>query len=131
MGMSDEQFDQVLDSVLQTLPQPFKALLDNVVISVMPYAEPEWLEGASPKEVFGLYLGTPLTERGYDESYRLPDQILIFQAALKAAFDNPAELKEEIRVTLVHELGHFFGLDEDEITEALEIPHAQRKASSP
>lgn len=128
--MSDEQFDQVLESVLQTLPQPFKALLDNVVISVMPYAEPEWLEGAPPEEVFGLYLGTPLTERGYDEPYRLPDQILIFQAALEAAFEHPDELKGEIRVTLIHELGHFFGLDEAEIEEALEIPHAERKASS-
>lgn len=125
--MSEAEFDVILHEALTSLPEPFSALLTNVVVSVLPYADEEWLDGAPREEVFGLYLGTPLTERGLDDPYQLPDQIFIFQAALENAFPELDELKEEIRVTLIHEIGHFFGLDEDEIEEALEIPHARRK----
>ncbi len=125
--MSEAEFDAILHEALASLPEHFSMLLTNVVISVVPYADEEWLEGAPREEVFGLYLGTPLTERGIDDPYRIPDQIFIFQSALENAFPEIDELKEEIRVTLIHEIGHFFGLDEEELEEALEIPHAERR----
>ena len=128
--LTDQEFDSVIQAALATLPAQFAELMSNVVITVEPYANEEWLDGAPREEVFGLYLGVPLTERSFDDPYHLPDQIFLFQAALEAAFPDRDALCEEIRVTVIHEVGHFFGLDEDEIEEALEIPHAQRIVNS-
>lgn len=126
--MPNERFDKVLHQAVESLPEEFKGRLQNVVISVEPYADPELLDGLEPEELFGLYIGTPLTERNLDDTFLLPDQILIFQAALEAACESEEELESEIRVTLIHEIGHFFGLSEEEIEDALEAPHRARKA---
>lgn len=124
--LTDQEFDTVVQEALDSLPAQFAELMSNVLVTVQPYADEEWLEGAPREEVFGLYLGVPLTERSFDDPYQLPDQIYLFQAALEEAFPQREALCEEIRVTVIHEVGHFFGLDEEEIEEALEIPHAQR-----
>ncbi|MND03569.1 Possibl zinc metallo-peptidase [compost metagenome] len=55
----------------------------------------------------------PLTERGHFEAPLLPDRIFIFQRAIEDACDSPEEVKEELKITLVHEIAHFFGLDDD------------------
>ncbi len=125
--LTDQEFDSVLKEALESLPNEFLELMTNVVVTVQPYADDEWLDGAPREEVFGLYLGVPLTERSLSDPFELPDQIYLFQAALEAAFPDREALCEEIRVTVIHEVGHFFGLDEDEIEEALEIPHAQKR----
>lgn len=101
--------------------------MENVIISVEPVPEQDLLDEMEVDDLFGVYIGTPLTERSFGDPYMLPDQILIFQEPLEAACESEEELQEEIRVTLIHEVGHFFGLSEDEIEQTLEEPHWARK----
>lgn len=101
--------------------------MENVVISVQPVPDPDLIDEMETDDLFGIYIGTPLTERSFGDPFLLPDQILIFQEPLEAACESEEELQEEIRVTLIHEVGHFFGLSEEEIEETLEEPHWARK----
>jgi predicted Zn-dependent protease with MMP-like domain len=105
-------FDEQVRLALDELPAHVRAALDNVAVLV------EEEDGEDP-ELYGLYTGTPLTERtelGYAGS--LPDTIVVYRRPLVADFGaEPAQLRREIRATVLHELGHHFGLDEDEIDE--------------
>ena len=76
------------------------------------------LEDENPEDpdLFGLYHGVPLPERG-DMSGLLPDKISIYRVPLEESFHDPEELREEIRITVLHELAHYFGLDEERIAE--------------
>jgi predicted Zn-dependent protease with MMP-like domain len=67
-------------------------------------------------DLFGLYEGVPLPERG-DEAGSLPDRIAIYRRPLEEEFPDPRDLEREIRITVLHELGHYFGLDEDRLAE--------------
>jgi predicted Zn-dependent protease with MMP-like domain len=66
--------------------------------------------------LFGLYEGIPLTERGFEDPLH-PDRILIFQRAIEDECDSPEEIKEELKITLVHEIAHFFGLSDEYLEE--------------
>jgi predicted Zn-dependent protease with MMP-like domain len=122
-----KRFDAVVKRAIASLPADFQRRLQNVVISVQDYASAELLEDEDEDELLGIYIGTPLTERSLDDTFLLPDQIILFQGALEDACETPEELEDEIRVTLVHEVGHFFGLSEEEIEETLEAPRRARK----
>jgi predicted Zn-dependent protease with MMP-like domain len=69
--------------------------------------------------LLGVYVGVPLTERHPDDLFRMPDQIIVFQRPIEAACRSEREIVEQIRVTIVHEVGHFFGLSDDEIEAVL------------
>jgi predicted Zn-dependent protease with MMP-like domain len=122
------QFERLVVRSLDNLPPAFLGLLDNVeiVIDDEPTADQrargEWQHSAGEaaedaEEVFGLYEGTPLTMRWTQDGMRLPDKITLFRGPLERAFPNRAELAEQVRVTVIHELAHYFGLDEDQIAE--------------
>jgi predicted Zn-dependent protease with MMP-like domain len=90
--------------------------LQNVAIIVEDYPSEELrkqMELAEEDTLFGLYEGVPLTQRGYFDQPLYPDRILIFQKALEDECDSADELKQELKTTLVHEVGHFFGMDDD------------------
>ncbi len=125
--MRAKRFDATVKRALDSLPPDFRLRLKNVVISVQDYASDDLLEEVGEDELLGLYIGTPLTERGFEDSFLLPDQILLFQGALEDACESEEELEDEIRVTVIHEVGHFFGLSEDEIEEALEAPRRRAR----
>lgn len=116
--MKRRAFEKVVDEAIASLPERFRRLMDNLVIAVEDEPDEELLEEMDTDELLGIYLGTPLTERALGETY-LPDQILIFQGPLERMCATPEELHEEIRITVVHEVGHFFGLNEAEIVEIL------------
>lgn len=97
---------------MEDLPVEFRRHLDNVVISVQDEAEDD-------PDLLGIYIGQPLTERSLDQLVILPDQIILYQRPLEAACESEEELVEEIRITVVHEVGHFFGLSEEEIVDIL------------
>ena len=112
--MSD--FSALLDEAIKELPQEFRKKLENVAIIVEDYPSDELLERMEVPEdetLFGLYEGVPLPERGYFDAPVLPDRIFIFQREIEDACDSPEEVKRELKVTLVHEIAHFFGLDDD------------------
>jgi predicted Zn-dependent protease with MMP-like domain len=103
------RFEDSVERALATLPPELREAVRNVEISV---------EDEHPEEpdLFGLYEGVPLPERG-DWAAALPDRIRIFRLPLVESFPDRERLQEEIRVTLLHELAHYFGLDEDRLDD--------------
>jgi predicted Zn-dependent protease with MMP-like domain len=110
MQMSAEDFEQHVAEALDTIPAELAALIDNCVILVEDYPPPD-LPGT-----LGLYSGIPLTERG--QFYTgLPDRIQIFRYPILAICDTPEQVIEEIRITVVHEIAHHFGIDDDRLRQ--------------
>jgi predicted Zn-dependent protease with MMP-like domain len=102
-------FDDHVQAALDELPPELAKGLRNLAVVVED-------ENPDDPDLFGLYHGIPLTERG-DTSGALPDKISIYRIPLEESFPDPDELREEIRITVLHELAHYFGLDEDRIAE--------------
>ena len=107
--------------VLDRLPKEFRDQLRNVEIIVETRPSKELLraEGLDPREdtLYGIYQGTPLPERSALDPPLLPDKITIFAEPLLEDFPDPDELREEIRLTVLHEIAHYFGMDEEEIED--------------
>ena len=103
------RFEEHVERALAALPPELQQAVRNVEITV---------EDECPEEpdLFGLYEGVPLPERG-DWAGAIPDRIRIFRVPLVESFPDPAELEREIRITVLHELAHYFGLDEDRLDE--------------
>lgn len=102
-------FEDHVRAALDSLPPNIAAALKNIAVVVED-------ENPEDPDLFGLYHGVPLPERGNDVGL-LPDKISVYRIPLEDAFPDPDELREEIRITVLHELAHYFGLDEDRITE--------------
>ena len=102
-------FDDHVAAALDSLPPDLAAALHNIAVVVED-------EHPDDPDLFGLYEGTPLPDRG-DMAGSLPDRITIFRLPLEHEFEDPESLEREIRITVLHELGHYFGLDEDRLAE--------------
>lgn len=102
-------FEDHVRAALDSLPRELAAALRNVAVVVED-------ENPEDPDLYGLYEGVPLPERGNDVGL-LPDRIAIYRLPLEDEFDDPLELQREIRITVLHELGHYFGLDEDRLAE--------------
>ena len=120
--MRRRQFEDLVAQAFESLPEPFSALLDNVVVQVEDWPDRELLETLEMEAdelLFGLYEPGGFEAEGLvittDPGMRLPDRILIFQRAIEAVCETPAEITEEIRKTVLHEVGHHFGLDEGQV----------------
>jgi predicted Zn-dependent protease with MMP-like domain len=100
-------FGERVDLVLRSLPAELREAIRNVEISVEE-------KHPDDPDLFGLYEGIPLPERG-DWAGSLPDRIRIFRLPLVESFPDPAELDAEIRITVLHEVAHYFGIDEDRL----------------
>lgn len=110
------QFERIVDRAVVSLGEELRERLDNVEIVVA--AEPRIDQtGEDDDQLFGLYEGIPRTERTSSYGMTLPDKITIFQGPLERNFTTPAELYEQVRVTVLHEIAHHFGIDEDRLTE--------------
>ncbi len=107
--MTDAEFDEHVRAALDALPPQLAAALQNVAVVVED-------ENPEDPDLFGLYDGVPLTERGAEAPLQ-PDRIAIYRRPLIEDFGDPEELRDEIRVTVLHELGHYFGIDEDRLEE--------------
>lgn len=105
--MSPEQFDALVDQALDEIPDEIAALVRNVVVLVEE--EPPEDE---PDDLLGLYDGVALTERDSSVLQHLPDRIFIFRGPLLDMCEDEADLVEEIRITVVHEVAHHFGIDD-------------------
>jgi predicted Zn-dependent protease with MMP-like domain len=103
-------FEEHMRSALDSIPPEIAKSLVNVAVVVAD-------EHPDDPDLFGLYEGIPLTERGSGGYAELPDRITIYRRPLEESFSDPAELEEEIRITVLHELAHYFGIDEDRIAE--------------
>lgn len=117
--MSRREFERVVGEALDGLPGELAAYLENVAVVVEDEPSDDDLRevGLDPETetLFGLYQGVALTDRGADYGLALPDRIVIYRLPLLEACEYRAELIHEIRDTVVHEIGHYFGLDEDKL----------------
>jgi len=102
-------FDDTVRAALDELPPGIAAGLQNVAVIVED-------ENPDDPDLFGLYRGVPLPERG-DAAGLPPDTISIYRRPLEETFTDPEDLREEIRITVLHELAHYFGFDEERIDE--------------
>ncbi len=107
--------------IVDRLPRRFRAQLRNLEFVVEGRASPKLLraEGLDPRHdtLYGLYQGVPLPERSSLEPPLLPDKITIFAEPLLRDFADPVKLREEIRLTVLHEIAHYFGMDEEDIED--------------
>jgi predicted Zn-dependent protease with MMP-like domain len=120
--MRPHRFRRLVDEALATIPAEFRDAMRNIAIVVEDAPTPDQLAEVGiepPDTLFGLYEGTPLPERSWSESGRLPDKITLFQDPIEDASSDEDDLIVAIGETLIHEIGHYFGLSEEEI-EAIE-----------
>ena len=115
--MKKHDFYEMVEGALEGLPPDLAELLDNVAIVVEDW--PEYSTPLAPNKnnvLYGLYEGVPLTERGAGYYGILPDKITIFRGPLERDFPQD-ELEEQVKITVVHEIAHYFGFDENRIEE--------------
>jgi len=118
--VSRRAFEKLVEKALERLPEEFRQALDNLAIVIEDWPDPaivEEITGDSEEVLYGLFTGTPLPERRFDDSGDLPAVIALYQGPLEEDFLERAELAREVEITLVHELAHFMGFDEDVVRE--------------
>ncbi len=117
--VSPADFDRAIAQALADIPEEFRPYLENVTIEVRRRPSRRFQEQHDvPEDLLGIYLGVPLSEKGPEMAPTpLPDRIIIFSDNLCEMCATWDELVYEIRVTVLHEIGHHFGLDEDRLSE--------------
>ncbi len=115
-AMDRAEFEALVREALDDLPEEFARHLDNVAVVVEDDPDPALLRslGMRPRRdtLFGLYQGVPLHLRGASFGGALPDKISIFYRPLVRAFRTPDRIRHQVRKTVIHEIGHFFGMDD-------------------
>jgi predicted Zn-dependent protease with MMP-like domain len=109
--MSEERFEELVADALDTVPAALTRLLDNVVILVGDESPPD------EPELLGLYEGYALTSRGTDYGGVLPDRIMIYRNPILRMCSSESDVVREVRVTVVHEIAHHFGIDDARLHE--------------
>ena len=118
--VSKARFEQLVERALRELPERFRDFMDEVPLEIRQRPTLRQLKSVGLEEdhlLLGLYDGLPLTERSVEHSGVRPAVIYIFKEDIELASDTEAELVENVRTTVLHEIGHHFGMDEDDLDE--------------
>jgi predicted Zn-dependent protease with MMP-like domain len=118
--MTRQEFRRLVEEALDDIPRRFRAAMSNIAIVVEDEPSPELLaemEIEPPDSLYGLYQGTPLTERGWGYGNALPDRITLYQRTIEEDSEDAEDAIVCIAETLIHEIGHYFGMSEDQIEE--------------
>lgn len=118
--MRRHDFQRLAERALQRIPQPFRQAMANVAVVVEDWPDPDLMEevtGDPDAVLYGLFDGTALPDRSLADPAEVPAVIRLYQGPLEEDFPDRGELEREVEVTLVHEIAHFMGLDEDAIRE--------------
>lgn len=107
--VSEVRFEQLVVDALDSIPDGLAQMMDNVVVTIE--------DGADEPHLLGLYEGVPLTERDDYGGLVMPDKVTIFRQPICAACTDEAHVIEEVRVTVIHEIAHHFGIDDDRLHE--------------
>ena len=107
MEVSDDEFEGLVTEALDGIPPELASLIDNVVVLIEPEPPPE------DPDLLGVYDGVPLTERDSTYTFLPPDRILVYRGPLLRMCESTEELVEEVRITVVHEVAHHFGIDDE------------------
>jgi predicted Zn-dependent protease with MMP-like domain len=117
--MTRREFERIVEEAVKALPEPFRVKIENVVFRVAesPHRRQSRAQDRGGREpsLYGLYEGVPRTERSVDESLREPDRITIFKRAIERDHKSHAAMVKCIQETVLHELGHYFGLDDAQL----------------
>lgn len=106
--MTTEEFEDLVDRALDDIPEGLRSAMDNVMIQVD--------DTSPPGRLFGLYQGVPLTSRGHYAG-AMPDRITIFKETICSAFGTEQEVERQVRKTVIHEVGHHFGIGDARLRE--------------
>ena len=115
-------FERLVEEALATIPRKFRDAIANVAVVVEDEPTPDILDELEIPDgdtLYGLYQGTPLTERQWSQEPRVPDKVSIYQRPIEEDAESEDDIVWMIGETVIHEFGHYFGLSEDEI-EAIE-----------
>jgi predicted Zn-dependent protease with MMP-like domain len=118
--MNRNEFQALVAEAVQTIPQKFRDAMQNIAIVIEDEPSLETLQDVGiepPDTLLGLYQGTPLTERQWAHGNILPDKITLYQFPIEDESEDEEDLVVAIGETLIHEVGHYFGLSEEEIEE--------------
>ncbi len=117
--VSDAEFERAVERSLADVPNEFKPLLENVIIEIRDRPDPALMaEHDIPDDLLGLYAGCPWEDKVSEHNPTpMPDRVYVFRDNLCEMCETREELLEEIRITVLHEIGHHFGLDEDRLEE--------------
>lgn len=121
ISVSEEEFSSLMEEALHTIPEPFKSKIENLVFMAEPYPSEADLGrvGLTDKYMLlGIYSGVPYTYRNTYYMNTTPDRIILFQRNIERVCNTMDELKEKVREVLVHEIAHYFGMNEDEVRAA-------------
>lgn len=115
--MTDDKFDELITRAMNELPQKYIKGLQNVAIVMADEPTPEQIQKMrlNGRILLGLYEGIPLTQRGSNYTFVLPDKITLFKNSILTVTHNESELFEQIKRTLWHEIAHYYGLNHDRI----------------
>ena len=108
--MEADEFEELVARAVEEVPEELFALVDNCLLIVEDRNEDE-------PDILGLYEGVALTERTSEYTSALPDKITIYRLALQGVVDTREELVEQVAITVIHELGHHFGIDDARLHE--------------
>jgi predicted Zn-dependent protease with MMP-like domain len=120
MKLSDKDFDRIVKRAIRRIPEELRKHLDNVLISVRKRASREMLEEMEVppgEELLGFFSGIPLVDQSVTDPPLYSDTIFIFQEPLEAMCRTVEELEQEIELTVVHEIAHYFGISEERLGE--------------
>lgn len=116
--VSKAQFARLVEQALSELPEQFAAFLEEVPVEIRDRPTRKQLRSvglADDELLLGLYHGRPRTHRSVEDAFAMPDVIYIFQEDCELVSDSERQLVEEVRTTVLHEIGHHFGMDEDDL----------------
>jgi predicted Zn-dependent protease with MMP-like domain len=120
MKLTRKEFEEVVISALRGLPKFFKKKMKNVDVVVEDRASRDLLSELglrSPSELLGLYQGIPLDRRGFYYGNVLPDKITLFQTPIESMCRTKEDVEEKVKEVVIHEVGHYFGLDDERLRE--------------
>jgi len=118
--MTRDAFERLVAEAVRLIPARFRREMQNLALVVEDEPAPALLDDMGiepPDSLYGLYQGTPLPERQWADGNRLPDRITIYQRPIEADADDDDDALDMVAETLIHEVGHYFGLSEEEIEE--------------
>jgi predicted Zn-dependent protease with MMP-like domain len=120
MKVSDKEFDRIVTRAIRRIPEELRQHLDNVLISVRKRPSEEMLEEMEVppgEELLGFFSGVPIVDQSVTDPPLYSDTIFIFQEPLERMCETVEELEEEIELTVVHEIAHYFGISEERLEE--------------
>ncbi len=119
--LSNEEFDELVEEALQTLPKSFEPYMENVIVEVRDRPDRQLMAAEhvdlGGRTLLGLYCGVALPNKSVSAPFDMPERIYLFKRNIESCCRDRDEVVEQIRITVLHEVGHHFGMDEDDLDE--------------